>query len=248
MTRGAWTWLALALAGAGAGWSWSRKLAAAAPPPSGLCELHADGVAHVHEAEAAPAVRFVESPEDLDPRLLEMSRRAMAYTPGAGDAFELEEFWRSCAPVPLDDLEPLLGELEQRVEALERMAARHAREAPDRTASDDGLGNADLFAEYCAVGLAEARFLVDECIAGRLRVAPFVPLPETVRESSHASVQLVAHHANSGFEGYVGRLEEDLQPRLFRDRSRVYSRASELAAAPAPPSPGSPSGADADDS
>ena len=236
MMRETLTWLALGGAGLGAGWTWHWRRSVEPSEVSvraHYCELHAAEHEHgaEHSVSSGPRVELSDPAPETDPRLIEISRRAIAYVPGAADEYELEAFWRDCSPVPVEDLEPLFEELEERLASFEEMAQQRGGEVLEQPALEGAWSTDDFLTEYTRVGLAESLFLLTECLEGRLRLAPFIPIPMTVHEAGHPTVQLVPHHSKSGFTGYVARLEKGLEPELFEDRPRLYALARELAAA-----------------
>jgi hypothetical protein len=232
MLRGTLTWLGLTLAACGAGWAWYIRLTAVQPVAAHRCEPPAAAAASRVElvTSAIPGDSLESSPSSASREWVkEVAWRARAYAPGLADEGELEDFWRSCSPIPPEALEDLLAELERRVELFEGMRLKHSSATRETSPAGNAPATEDFLTDYGEVGLREARFLVEECIAGRMREAPFVPIPATVLDSSHPSAQLVPHQSATAPIGYVARLEREREPLLFADRPRIYLRAKEVA-------------------
>ncbi len=219
--RGAASWLLIAMGAVGAAWQWSCKLRG---------ESSATARPTANAASESPA-SAAESPADQ----LERARSAWLaaqYVAGDADEAELEEFWRQCGPVLPEELEALYASLEHRVAMFERMCKSLPRSGRTLPPAQGTWTSDDFFAEYGEVGLAEARFLLEECAAGRMRRAPFFPAPESVLDSSHPTAQLVPHAAERG--GFVARLEQADDAALFDARPRIYALAQEVAARAVP--------------
>jgi hypothetical protein len=219
--RGTASWVLIALGAVGAAWQWSIKLRREPPAPA-----HASTPTSIEGPSPA-----AEAPEAQ----LERARSAWLasqYVRGDSGEAELEEFWRQCGPVLPDELEALYASLEHRVAMFERMCVSMPRSSRTLPPSEGHWTTDDFFAEYGEVGLAEARYLLEECAAGRMRRTPFFPAPESVLDSTHPSAQLIPHAMGLG--GYVARIEKSEQAELFEARPRIYALAQEVVARAVP--------------
>lgn len=223
MNTNALTWSVLIAAAFGAGWTWLQRDAEVDRRAEHSRE-HASRL-----VEPAPVERARDaSPEDLQVPVSHRETFDLSMPPpGATDSIDVESFWRDARPVEAEELEPLLAELEVRLRLFSAMCANFA--SADRpTSQAPAQASDEFFSQYAGVALAETQFLIDECVAGQVRVAPFTPLPPSVLGGSDATVQLVPHLAAAGGLVYVARLERSEHPTLFEQRRKVNSLAQLL--------------------
>lgn len=199
----------------------------------GVAALTLRESSHEHVVHAAPAVTIPESlPTDLPERPesnIRNAEQAALYQAGAADEHELEDFWRSCSMIEPDHLEQIIGELELRVRFFESLYIQRPNgQASDAPPPDGPVTQEEFMAYYGRIGLEEARFLLEECIAGRIRRTPFHPIPPTTLDNSHELAQLVPHISPTLDSGFVARLEYVNRPQLFDDRPVAYEVAQRV--------------------
>jgi hypothetical protein len=187
------------------------------------------GLVHAAPGQASPpAVESTKRPDHPD-SYYENMKLVSAYVPGAADEFELEQFWRSCEPVGPEHLAQLASELEQRVRLFEAVHNRRAPGPRPEPPKLDGEMTQEQFLEYYGpIGFEEARFLLEECTAGRMRKTPFQPIPPTTLDNSHPTVQLVPHISPTLNCGFVARLDSSANQHLFDERPVAYAIAKRV--------------------
>jgi hypothetical protein len=159
---------------------------------------------------------------------LEQERRRARYLPGARDAAELERFWDECdEAVDPAQLSALDADIQRRNSFFRDLAAQYNTQ---ENASESGraMTQTEFIALYSEFGRLEALFLQAECRAGRMRAAPFFPLPDSVLNAAHPACQLVPHYCSELGVAYVARLERSEHPGLFDERPRIGALGEEV--------------------
>lgn len=224
------TWSVLIVAACGAGWRWLQRDAEVERRSEHLRE-HASMLADRTPTEpslagstfAAGAPLVASEGPDV-PSGARATFHPTAVPSHTSESIDVEAFWRDAGPVEAERLEPLLAELETRLELFSAMCAKLG--SANRTLDQSSApATEEFFSQYAGVALAETQFLIDECVAGRVRIAPFTPLPPSVLGSTDATVQLVPHLAAAGGFAYIARLERSEHPTLFEQRRNVNSLA-----------------------
>lgn len=210
------------------------RLALAVLIVGGVAALALHDLSDTGVVRAESLVAFVPEtlPTDLPERpasLVENTEKALLYEPGRADEYELEQFWQSCQMIDPDDLEQLVSEIEFRVQFFESVYINRSSGQPTEAPPLDGAVTQDEFlAYYGRIGLDEARFLLEECVGGRMRKTPFHPIPPTTLDNSHELAQLVPHISPTLDSGFVARLDYLAKPGLFDERPIAYQIAKKV--------------------
>lgn len=175
-------------------------------------------------ATGVPAERAAHNGSST--QTVEQSISAQAFL---GNADDLDRFWQDCGPMDPEKLEPILAQLRERVATLEQGRLKLQQQSAAPVDWDKVSTPEEYFQVYSVVGLTEAKFLMDECIAGRMRKAHSARLPTGVLNASSPDVQLVPHLADHTDGIYIVRLDRKTNPDLFAQRRQLFDIAQRMA-------------------
>jgi hypothetical protein len=227
-TREIVTWGGLSVAAIGTALSWALQRPSCATDTPIEHSRHIE-VAMSQASQTASAAEVAASRFEID-RSDNKVRPGATHAPELGTPDELDAFWEACTPVEPENLEPLILTIESRIKDFERMCASPRVAGKAIPSSQGDWTVEDYLVTYSRVGLLESRYLLSECIAGRLRNSVRRQVPVTVLASSHPISQILLHSPSAEQGAFVARLDQRSDPDLFDQRKKLLAMANHIAA------------------
>lgn len=185
-------------------------------------EPAADASIRTLDVTASAAAKPTALPP-VSSELVAQTERASRYVDRGGSLEELEEFWENCDPNwNEDEIEAVRSELEDRIVFFTDLVAYFGdQDQVELASATTSMTQSEYLAMYAEHAIREADFLLREFEQGRMRIAPFYPVPDSVLMAHHPSSQIVPHVSGERQRAFVARLEFADEPELFRERPEI---------------------------